>query len=297
MKKSILLLLLITINFLFSSAQNVGIGTNTPKAALDVTSTTNGLLPPRMTYAQRNAIVNPVAGLIVYCTDCDTSGQPQFFNGTKWCNMLGGSAAGIIPNNLPRVTIGNLIWSSKNLDVVKYRNGDPIPQVTDPTQWANLTTGAWCWYNNDSATYAGTYGLLYNWYAVNDSRGLAPEGWHIPSDGEWNRMTTYLDASVDTICNGCVTGTTIANQLKNTIGWDNEANGSNSSGFSALPGGYRDLSGNFNEVGTGAYWWSVSIFDATFAWFRLLGYFGNATSIRRYVDYKPAGMSVRVIRD
>jgi hypothetical protein len=69
MKKSILLLLLITINFLFSSAQNVGIGTNTPKAALDVTSTTNGLLPPRMTYAQRNAIVNPVAGLIVYCTD------------------------------------------------------------------------------------------------------------------------------------------------------------------------------------------------------------------------------------
>jgi uncharacterized protein (TIGR02145 family) len=88
----------------------------------------------------------------------------------------------------------------KNLNVSKYKNGDIIPQVTDGTQWANLTTGAWCWYNNDSATYAATYGKLYNWYAVNDPRGLAPEGWHVPSDGEWNILIKYLDPIADTFC-------------------------------------------------------------------------------------------------
>ncbi len=73
-------------------------------------------------------------------------------------------------------------WITKNLDVTTYRNGDTIPKVTDDAEWAALTTGAYCYYDNDSATYAATYGKLYNWYAVNDSRGLAPEGWHIPTD-------------------------------------------------------------------------------------------------------------------
>lgn len=125
-----------------------------------------------MTFAQRNSIVSPAAGLIIYCTDCDISGQPQFFNGISWCNMLGGSASGIIITDLSRVTIGTQIWTTKNLDVATYRNGDPIPQVTDASEWQNLTTGAWCWYNNDSVNYAATYGRLYNWYAVNDPRIL-----------------------------------------------------------------------------------------------------------------------------
>jgi uncharacterized protein (TIGR02145 family) len=79
----------------------------------------------------------------------------------------------------------------ENLDVVTYRNGDIIPQVTDPSLWSSLTTGAWCYYNND-ANNGGIYGKLYNWYAVNDPRGLAPEGWHVPTDEEWETLTNKL---------------------------------------------------------------------------------------------------------
>lgn len=93
--------------------------------------------------------------------------------------------------NYETVTIGTQEWKLKNLDVTHYRNGDPIPQVTDPTQWANLTTGAWCYYNNDS-TNGTIYGKLYNWYAVNDPRGLAPIGYHIASDQEWATLFTFL---------------------------------------------------------------------------------------------------------
>jgi hypothetical protein len=168
-----------------------------------------------MTYDQRNAIVNPATGLMIYCTDCDSSGQPQFYNGTRWCNMLGAIANGPLPlySNPSSVTIGTQIWSDKNLDVTKYRNGDPIPQVTDATLWANLTIGAWCWYNNDSATYAAIYGRLYNWYAINDPRGLAPTGWHVATDAEWNKMTKYLDPDIDTTCTNCCSGSTIGTQL------------------------------------------------------------------------------------
>jgi hypothetical protein len=101
---------------------------------------------------------------------------------------------------LPNVTIGTQIWSSTNLDLTTYRDGTPIPQVTDPTQWTNLTTGAWCYYNNDPANGA-IYGKLYNWYAVvgihdNDpntpNKILAPTGWHVPTDTEWTTLTTFL---------------------------------------------------------------------------------------------------------
>jgi len=196
--------------------------------------------------------------------------------------------------SLPSVTIGTQIWSSQNLSVATYRNGDPIPQVTDPTAWANLTTGAWCWYNNDSATYAATYGRLYNWYAVNDPRGLAPQGWHVPTNSEWDKMTKYLDASVDTTCT-CVSGTTIGTQLKNTSGWSNGGNGTSSSGFASLPGGYRYYDGAFNDVGYYGYWWSASAFDTTLAWYRYLYFSGS--NVVRYTNNKAFGFSERLVRD
>jgi uncharacterized protein (TIGR02145 family) len=142
--------------------------------------------------------------------------------------------------NLPRVTIGTQVWTTQNLSVARYRNGDIIPQVTDQTQWAALTTGAWCWYNNDSATYAATYGRLYNWYAVNDARGLAPQGFHIPTDAEWNKLVKYLDAGADTTCANCNQSTIAGGSMKRTTGWNAPNIGaSNSSGFAGLPGGYR----------------------------------------------------------
>jgi len=131
---------------------------------------------------------------------------------------------------LSSVQIGNQTWTLKNLDVSTYRNGDPIPQVQDNTAWANLSTGAWCYYLNNTAN--GTiYGKLYNWYAVNDPRGLAPNGYHIPTDAEWTTLTTYLGGS--TLAGGKMKEAGSSHWLSPNTG------ATNSSGFKGLPGGFR----------------------------------------------------------
>ncbi len=290
-------------NFQFSKAQNIGIGTNTPhaSAALDVTSTNSGLLPPRMTFAQRNAIANPAQGLIIYCTDCgNNGGEPQYFNGSVWLNLIGGySKIPAIIDNIPSIAIGTQIWSSKNLDVATYRNGDPIPQVTDPVIWNNLTTGAWCWLNNDSATNGAIYGRLYNWYAVNDPRGLAPQGWHVPSDAEWNKLVKFIDPSGDTICQVCSQSATAGGAMKDasTNYWSPPNTGAtNSSGFAGLPGGYRYYEGTF--FGSGGYdgaWWGSTEANSDIAWYHSLTY--NFADKHRFGIYKTAGLSVRVVKD
>ena len=174
----------------------------------------------------------------------------------------------------------------KNLDVTTYRNGDTIAYVTDPTAWGALTTGAWCYYNNDPSTNA-TYGKLYNWYAVNDSRGLAPAGWHVPSDAEWTTLVTCLGGS--SVAGGAmkVTGTTT---------WASPNTGAtNSSGFAGLPGGYRLNIGYFGSVGVSNYLWSSTEYDTANAWGRFLEYYVG--DIFRLNYYKAAGFSVRCLRD
>jgi uncharacterized protein (TIGR02145 family) len=178
------------------------------------------------------------------------------------------------------------VWMTTNLDVTTYRNGDPIPQVTDPTQWAGLTTGAWCYNNNDPANGA-IYGKLYNWYAVNDSRGLAPQGWHIPSDAEWTTLST------------CLGGEIVAGGAMKEVGtthWSTPNTGaSNSSGFAGLPGGYRGYSGMFANVGGFGSWWSSTESGASAAWFRYLTY--GVGDLGRDGDYETSGFSVRCLRD
>ena len=198
---------------------------------------------------------------------------------------------------LPSVTIGTQVWTNQNLSVARYRNGDVIPQVTNATQWAALTTGAWCWYNNDSATYAATYGRLYNWYAVNDARGLAPQGWHIPSDGEWNKLVKYLDAGADTTCANCAQSYIAGGAMKSTTGWNAPNTGAtNSSGFAGLPGGYRTLDdGAFLSIGLYGHWWSSTEFSTADAWNRLLKY-DYSVVIRSNLG-KRFGFSVRCVRD
>ena len=196
---------------------------------------------------------------------------------------------------LPNVTIGTQIWSSTNLDVTTYRDGTPIPQVTDPSQWQNLTTGAWCYYNNDPAN--GTiYGKLYNWYAVagihdtdssTPNKILAPQGWHVPSDTEWTTLTTFLGG--ESVAGGKMkaTGTSL---------WlppNTEA--TNSSGFTGLPGGYRYYFGSFDGIGGFGNWWSSSEDDTTNAWVRNLSY--NSGYAGRYGGNKRYGFSVRCLRD
>lgn len=184
---------------------------------------------------------------------------------------------------IPSVTIGTQIWSLYNLDVDKYRNGDPIPQVTGLTQWANLTTGAWCYYNNDPAN-GPIYGKLYNWYAVNDPRGLAPIGWHIPTDAEWTILTNFLG------------GLSVAGgKMKSTTGWNSPNTGAtNSSGFTGLPGGQRTDS-LFNAIGIASYFWSSTESGVTGAYYRDLYY--SAPNVIRSILAKFTGASVRLIKD
>jgi uncharacterized protein (TIGR02145 family) len=191
------------------------------------------------------------------------------------------------------VIIGTQTWTTKNLDLATYSDGTVIPQVTDPTAWANLTTGAWCYYNNDSAKGA-TYGKLYNWYAVagihdtdpnTPNKKLAPTGYHIPSDAEWTTLTTYLEG--ESVAGGKMkaTGTSL---------W-NTPNGqaTNSSGFSGLPGGCRFINGTFNYIGSFGYWWSSSEANTTNAWVRDLDYASGYAN--RGSDNKVDGLSVRCL--
>jgi uncharacterized protein (TIGR02145 family) len=184
------------------------------------------------------------------------------------------------------VTIGTQVWMAENLKTSHYRNGDPIPQVTDSTQWENLGSGAWCYYNNDPAN--GTiYGKLYNWYTVNDPRDLAPQGWHIPTDAEWTTLTTFLGGG--NVAGGKLKETGTSHWLSPNFGATNE------SGFTGLPGGYRWYLGTFVYVGNYGVWWSSTEDYTSNAWGRFLIYSGSYIYLGS--SSKPIGFSVRCVKD
>ncbi len=199
------------------------------------------------------------------------------------------------------VEIGNKIWMCRNLDVDHYRNGDPIPEVQDSAQWANLTTGAWCYYNNDPANGA-IYGKLYNWYAVNDPRGLAPIGYHIPSDGEWSALQLYLSIESQYWCSDAYyTAKSLASkelwsEHSNPCAIGNDLNANNTSGFSALPGGgFPYISESFSSLRYAGHWWTVTEKDNVKAWAYNLNY-DRGTFGSFYYD-KFLGFSVRCKKD
>jgi len=176
---------------------------------------------------------------------------------------------------------------SENLRTTKYSDGTAIPNVTDDTDWENLSTGAWCHYDNDSSQYEAAYGKLYNWHAVNTNK-LCPTGWHVPTDSEWTVLTDYLAADGHSGAEG--------KALKATSGWNSGGNGTDDYGFLGLPGGYRNSDGGyFGYVGYDGYWWSSSQYDANSAWTRFLND-GNV-NVYSYYDYKKSGFSVRCLRD
>ncbi len=264
-----------------SPRAQVGIGTTTPAASaqLDVNSTTKGLLPPRMTTTQRDAITSPANGLIIFNTA--TNGL-QLKTNSGWVPLMTPSTTAVF---LPTIVIGTQQWMNKNLDVAFYRNGDPIPYVTDPTAWASLTTGAWCYYGFNPNS-GSIYGKLYNWHAVNDPRGLAPVGWHIPDYTEWSILGSSLGG--DLVAGG---------KLKEagTAHWASPNTGAtNSSGFTALPGGYCNFNGNFFG---GGYWWTSSgvgvpggIASYYYLYNNISSFFSSELDLN-------SGLSVRCVRD
>lgn len=262
----------------------VGVGTANPhlSAQLEVQSTTGGFLPPRMTAAQRDAIPNPSEGLVIWCTNCS---EINVFNGTTWLT-LAGRAPTINP---PHVIICDQDWMARNLDVSTYSNGDPIPHVTDPVIWDGLTTGAYCYYANDSATYAATYGKLYNWYAVNDPRGLAPTGWHVPTYGEYQILEACLGGSA-------VAGGPI--KEAGLVHWDApNTDATNASGFTCLPGGQRFSNEDFYDEGTIGFLWTSSEYipAPSNAHVMVLEY--DDANIGVAINSKQLGYSVRCVRD
>ncbi len=143
------------------------------------------------------------------------------------------------------VTIGDQVWTTKNLDVTTFRNGDPIPEAKTNAEWESAQKNnkpAWCYYDNSPAN-GNKYGKLYNWSAVNDPRGLAPAGYHIPTKEEWDNLRENLGSKE------------IGIQMKNETGWFENGNGTNKSGLSCLPGGFRGESGTFYKIGKVGAWW------------------------------------------
>ncbi|HDS01520.1 MAG TPA: hypothetical protein ENO07_05815, partial [candidate division Zixibacteria bacterium] len=170
------------------------------------------------------------------------------------------------------VLIGDQCWMMENLKVTHYRNGDPIPEVTDGGSWGMLSTGAYCNYDNNES-YVAVYGRLYNWYAAADSRNIAPDGWHVPSDAEWKQLEMYLGMSqADADATGW-RGTDEGGKLKeaDTTHWQSPNNGAtNESGFTALPGGYRSSSGRFYFEHFDAFFWTQTDYDILTVWYRYL---------------------------
>ena len=188
-------------------------------------------------------------------------------------------------NGYDTVRIGTQTWLKQNLNVTHYRNGDAIPNVTDNAEWSNLTSGAYCDYNNDP-NIAATYGKLYNWYSVDDNRNICPNGWHVASLGEWSTLTDYVGGE-----------NTAGSKLKE-IGnahWEIGTTATNETGFTALGAGYRTSDAIFVYIKQGTAWWSSTVYDSSAAWYQSAVYFNTSSGSWHLNQHN--GYSVRCIKD
>lgn len=223
------------------------------------------------------AIAIPLASIdsITYTLDCSSGG----------CAGGISSISDIDGNEYPVIQIGNQCWTAENLRTTRWANGSVIPNVMDNTAWANLTTPAWCNYQNNPS-FDATYGKLYNWYTV-AAANMCPTGWHVPTDAEWDTLASFLG------------GTEVAGGKLKSTGtqyWlSPNTDATNESGFSGLPGGYRGVLG-FDMLSYLGYNWSASEFDTTNAWHHSLS-FNNGNIVGDYLGGKTRGFSVRCIRD
>lgn len=198
-----------------------------------------------------------------------------------------GTAVDIDGNSYSTIIIGTQEWMVENLKTTKYNDGSSITNVTDNATWAALTTEAYCWYDNDAATYKATYGALYNWYVINTGK-LAPSGWRVPTKTDFETLETFLGGS------GSAGG-----KLKEsgTSHWTTPNTGAtNSSGFTGLGSGYRHYSGIYNYFGTYSNFWSSTIDDSEYSWIMQLYYTNDDSVITNYY-VNQNGLTVRCVKD
>ncbi len=276
-------------------------------AMLDVQSLTKGVLLPRLTSAERNAISAPAAGLVIYNTQVEAL---QLYDGSNWVLITDGNCGkpyydAVNNQYYETVVIGNQCWMSRNLVSSKYNDSTDIPLIEDFSSWGALTTPGYCWYNYDSITYGDTYGALYNWYAVNTGI-LCPSGWHVPTDSEWIILEDYMIANGYNY-DGTNSGNKIAKSFASAFNWTSSSSTGvpgntdysscrNKSGFRALPGGYCHSNGPFHDfIGLFGFWWSATQKDTDNAWSHWAGY--NFNDVQKLEWDKNFGFSVRCIRD
>jgi len=214
---------------------------------------------------------------------------PGCWDGEPVCEDIDG-------NVYETIQIGEQLWMAENLKVTHYNDNSEIPTGYSGSEWAQLETGAYAVYDDDPAN-SKTYGRLYNWYTVDDDRGVCPEGWHVPSDDEWTVLSDYLG------------GTSVAGGKMKSTGTIGDGDGlwnyysdeiteeaTNESGFTALPAGYRSTNyGYYGGMGSFGYFWSSSEYGSNYAWSRGLSY-GSSTVFRSNY-YKHYGFSVRCLGD
>jgi len=277
---------------------SLGVGSHSPHTSskLEVASTNKGFLPPRMTRLQRDAIGSPIAGLVVWCTNCGPYGELQVHNGNEWVNMTGGIAAhescGIVTDSDGKVyntvVIGTQCWMAENLSTTRYKDGSPIPLVSEDIIWIGLTSPGYCWYDNDSMLYYNTYGALYNWHAVNTGN-LCPYGWHVPSISDWHLLITNVG------------GYSVAGGKLKETGWDHwnmpNEGATDEFGYTARPGGSRgNFSGDYFSIQELGRWWTATPgsqgWDASM---RTMYYWDD--DIVSASAHKRNGFSVRCIKD
>ncbi len=195
-----------------------------------------------------------------------------------------GTVKDVENRNYATILIGKQKWMAENLAVSKFANGDIIPFINNTAAWQEAGKNgqpAWCYYK-DNPESEKTFGKLYNWYAATDGRGLAPEGWQVPQDKDWIKMISFLGGEEKA-----------GHKLKSRLGWKNGGNGSNISGFKALPGGYRDPDGTFGNGGFGR-WWSSTEASSIKAWRYRLGF--DSENINRFDGPKGYGFSIRCVK-
>lgn len=219
--------------------------------------------------------------LILSMTGCSRkNNDPSLPQGVK------GTVTDVDGNVYGTISIGNQVWMTENLKTTHYRNQDAIPQVADSATWHDLETDGMCWYADDPGTYAGVYGGLYNWFAVDDPRGLAPVGWHVPTQADWVELIDYLGGTA-------VAGGKMKPQSSQ---WSAPNTGAtNSSGFSGLPGGYRHTNGHFEPLGLQGYWWHSTERNETYAYYNTLFY--NYAVANTNNNKKTDAMSIRCVKD
>lgn len=220
----------------------------------------------------------------------------KLYDTGSWTKVLD-KVKDIDGNEYDYIKIGNQVWLAENLKTTKYNDGTAIPNITGAEAWKSQTTGAYCWYNNTKAN-GDTYGVLYNFYAVETNK-LCPSGWHVPSDSEWTTLETYLINNGYNY-DGSKTGNKIAKSLASATGWYGNTDYydyRNKTGFTAVPGGYRSTNGDCNGMGNIGYWWSSSVSSATNSWYRSMFLDYDNAGLSRGSFNKVFGFSVRCVRD